>query len=336
MLKLDLVFAHLLILAGLVVLVSYKGPLLDSFIECNEFAESFVVPIRFPLLSFSIPISILDFIASLLVCFAYRSAIAAHTHPISWLETLVACTVNQFGGKTLTGLVLGQTPFWLLSPASFPALLFSWWLTFHSPFDIVWTTLKSNALFHFLFGLGSCVYYGHAVSTGGVDKVLFYNAHSNGKKVADSILTCILCGIFSASGGNLLNDWLSITRTPSFVLNNTPGIFSTTNYYPSAKLTRSFFCACFYYIAINPTGLLPYASFPFSKYQGHLLIVGVHVMEFVSKQFLPKFDFFHALSECTRTLALIKPALELEKKVKEDKDKDEKEEREEKDDKKKK
>ena len=80
----------------------------------------------------SIPVSVLDLCGSVLVCYGYRhwlqhASANGTKHRKSWFESLVACTLMQFGGTTLTGLVLGQTPSWIVSHSAYPALLLAWY-----------------------------------------------------------------------------------------------------------------------------------------------------------------------------------------------------------------
>lgn len=50
------------------------------------------------------------------------------------------------------GLLLGQTPSWIMSLSAYPSLLLAWWLTFVCPFDIFWRVLHSIP--HLLFIVG--------------------------------------------------------------------------------------------------------------------------------------------------------------------------------------
>ena len=162
-----------------------------------------------------------------------------------WLETLVACTVMQFGGTTLTGLLLGQTPSWILSHQAFPALLLSWWLTFHCPFDLYYYLMRRTGAIGWTFmrfaEIGASISAGHAVTSWGMDKALWNVSHVNKEKIASSVLTCVLCGTFSASGGGLLADCLGILRAKnSFTLVETPELFGgSSSDYPEVESQRS-------------------------------------------------------------------------------------------------
>jgi len=129
----------------------------------------------FPLAT--VPVSVLDLCGSILVCYGYRHWLqtAANDTPPrkSWFESLVACTLMQFGGTTLTGLVLGQTPSWIVSHSAFPALLLAWWLTFYCPWDLYYTFVASweGEGARFVAGLLGAVSAGHAVTSWGLDKV---------------------------------------------------------------------------------------------------------------------------------------------------------------------
>ena len=54
----------------------------------------------------SLNISVLDLCGSLLVCYRYKNDMK---YKKSWFEAFIACTLMQFGGTTLTGLLLGKT-----------------------------------------------------------------------------------------------------------------------------------------------------------------------------------------------------------------------------------
>ena len=104
-------------------------------IEVNEWLEGAFFPLR------NVPISVLDLCGSILVCLRYREGLDGTK---SWFESLVACTLLQFGGTTLTGLILGQTPSWIVSHSAFPALLLAWYLTFYCPSDLYFTLVGSK------------------------------------------------------------------------------------------------------------------------------------------------------------------------------------------------
>lgn len=166
-------------------------------ISFNEYMESAVILISsgFP------PISVLDLCGSILACFAYRKGI---TSTKSWFESLVSCTLMQFGGTTLTGLLLGQTPSWIVSHSAFPALLVAWWFTFFSPYDFFYSTLLRAPFCLFFTGIFASISGGHAVTSWGVDKALNNTFHVNHIRISQSVLTCIACGTLSSSGGGLL------------------------------------------------------------------------------------------------------------------------------------
>ena len=144
----------------------------------------------------SVPVSILDVFGSILSCMAYRELITGRK---IWIETLISCTLLQFGGTTLTGLLLGQTPSWIMSHSAFPAILIIWWLIFLSPYDIFYRTLKSSKILIFAIKIGSAISAGHAVTSWGVDKVLWNTFHLNSERIRASLLTCILCGTLSGN-----------------------------------------------------------------------------------------------------------------------------------------
>lgn len=184
-----------------VISSGYKSKFKTDAVDFIEYMESAVILVR-PGLP---PISVLDLCGSTLSCLSYRKMINSHK---SWFESLVACTLMQFGGTTLTGWLLGQTPSWIVSHSAFPALLVAWWLTFFSPFDIYHKVITRVPLCLFIVGLFASVSGGHAVTSWGVDKALNNAFHVNHVRISQSFLTCIACGTLSASGGGFLADAL--------------------------------------------------------------------------------------------------------------------------------
>lgn len=300
------VFAHLCVLGGVGVMLTTNPSVQDMLIDLVEWSERAALP--FPLLGMTIPISLLDFCGSVLACVGYRSSIESMDKQVSWLESLVACTLLQFGGTTLTGLVLGQTPSWILSHSAFPALFVAWWLVFFSPLDFFWH-VTSNPVFSFAMGFGRSISAGHAVTSWGMDKALRNSSHTNVKRISESVLTCLFCGTLSACGGGLLNDWLSISRKKSFFSNTSPAIFKINEFDASATLTRSFICAVVYYLVLNPSGFLPWDTYLLTFEQGHLLIVMIQVGDFFSKLAVPDLDVFQIIAQLCLGGLMITPAV---------------------------
>ena len=158
----------------------------------------------------------------------------------------------------------------------------------------------------FLIGIGSSISAGHAVTSWGVDKALFNTAHVNARRISESIFTSIFCGTLSACGGGLLNDWLSISRSPSFQSKTSPAIFQVGNYAASATMTRAFICAVIYYVCLNPSGYIQLAYSPLSREQGHLLITTLQVGHSFAK-LIADFDMFQLVADIGLSMALIDP-----------------------------
>ena len=188
----------------------------------------------------------------------------------------------------------------------FSALVLSWWMTFCLPFDLFWKHFSKNPVFMFVISIGTSISSGHAVTSWGVDKALFNAAHVNAKRISDSIFTCIFCGTLSACGGGLLNDWLSISRNPSFQSKTSPAIFQVGNYAASATMTRAFICAVIYYIALNPSSYISLSYAPLTREQGHLLIAILQLGHSLAK-LIADFDMFQLVADIGLSMALIDP-----------------------------
>ena len=226
----------------------------EIIIKNNEKLESAVFYLHL------VPISVLDLCGSILVCLRYRTTVTNY-HRRSWLETLMSCSLMQFGGTTLTGWLLGQTPSWIISHNAFPALVLAWWLTFYCPGDVYHKVMSSQwakiAILP-IVTLLSAVSAGHAVTSWGLDKALNNTFHTNAPRIAQSALTCIFAGTLSASGGGILADCLSLLhlepsltytwRQPSLLRASLDGDLA------SRAITKSFFLATLYYMLRLPAG----------------------------------------------------------------------------------
>ena len=116
-----------------------------------------------------VSVHVLDLMGSLLCCRTYRLSAEGDKH---WLESLISCTIMQFGGTSLAGIMLGQPGSWMLGYPSSPlALLLAWWLVFCCPQDLFSRMMGSKGVAWRLPELLSAVSGGHAVTTWGVDKV---------------------------------------------------------------------------------------------------------------------------------------------------------------------
>ena len=173
-----------------------------------------------------VPFSVLDLCGSLIVCTYYRNDLSSRNIYRGTFESAVACCLMQFGGTTMTGLLLGQTPSWLVSHTAFNSFLLAWWLIFFSPFDRFYTLLcRGHTIIIPLLSIGAACSSGHAVTSWGVDKAVYNTSHVNFERLSQSIWTALLCGTFSSCGGTLLKDWLNMLDFPSFTVARPPVLF---------------------------------------------------------------------------------------------------------------
>eukprot|EP01041_Mallomonas_annulata_P010564 gene10564-22042_t len=257
--------------------------------QVNEWLEGASIKVKdgFP------HISVLDFFGSILACNAYRQICQK---PKLWIECLLACTILQFGGTTLTGFVLGQTPSWITSSTAFPALLLAWWLTFFCPFDLYWSLVANNPVFKVFCEHGLAISGSHAVTSWGMDKAIWNVYHVNAYKLKDSVLTCLFCGTLSGCGGGLLGDWLGFLRNPSFTISSTPAIFSLLNKRAPSTITRCFCMALSYYCLLNPSGYLPWTT-ALTKEDCHMVICIMQLLHTFLCTFSSDLDLFGYLAE---------------------------------------
>jgi uncharacterized membrane protein YeiH len=278
-------------------------PSVDGLINFNEYLEGATFSIR------TIQFSLLDLAGSILACQSYRLNMP---HKKSWFESLVACTLMQFGGTTLTGLLLGQTPSWIMSHNAYPALLLAWWLTFFCPLDLYWRYInKANGPLFFI-SLFAAISAGHANTSWGLDKAAFNSFHVNSERISQSAITCILCGTLSACGGGLLTDWLGLLRPKqAFTATATPSMFIPGKYGSTATLNRSFLLAVLYFCLLNQHGYLPW-SYQMPKELGHLVIGAIQVLHcLVSGALFPGLDVFQLISTfILQSVLMITPEVE--------------------------
>ena len=281
-----LIYSFFLILfVSSLFLFSYESyPLWNNFVSINESLESYYF-----VLSPGLPcISLLDFFGSVLACISYRQRA---TFPRSSLESLVSCVILQFGGTTLTGIILGQVPSWVTSSTAFPALFLAWILTFFSPWDLFYKLFTDSGFLYFLFEVGRASSAGHAITSWGMDKVLLNSYHLNPIKLRDSALACIFCGTISACGGGILTDYFGTLNKTTFVPSTSLKIFSLSTPRNCSTLFQSFTLAVLYYCILNPSGYLPW-NLNLSRESGHLVIGVLQVVHVLFGSISPELDIY--------------------------------------------
>ncbi|CBN75128.1 expressed unknown protein [Ectocarpus siliculosus] len=239
-----------LVVAGVAVYVATAYAFWGIFREYFDWTESLAISFKDGLPR----LSVLDLFGSILTCQAYRGMAKFPKHAV---ETLVACSLMQFGGTFLVGvLVLGQTPSWMHSFTAWPALAVAWWLTFFSPWDLWHGRAMSNKACMFLAAFGRAVSASHAITSWGADKAL--TAHFEKAKM--SAICTILCGTLAGCGGGILADLLNLDGD-SWNLQRTPQALAS----PSFSVQRCFGASCLYYLLADPHGYLSEeAPFPLS------------------------------------------------------------------------
>lgn len=277
--------------------------IISNWIEWNEYLEG----AHFLILG--CPVSLLDLCGSILVCLRYRTTTPSSTRR-SWLESLISCALMQFGGTTLTGILLGQTPSWIISHSAIPALLLAWWLTFYCPYDVYFSIvnmpISQTALLPGITVM-SAISSGHAVTSWGSDKALFNAFHTNAPRIALSIFTVILAGTFSGCGGGLLADCMCLLKSPSYVWQRPSWLEDSPSGYAAARVpTKSLCLACLYYCLLHPLRLpliSPYKAF--SKQEGHLAITVLQVISAVVTMMHGADGTYTSLARAARRVLLI-------------------------------
>ncbi|CAM9260817.1 unnamed protein product, partial [Scytosiphon promiscuus] len=239
-----------LVIAGVAMYVATAYAFWATFRSYFDWSESLAISFKDGLPR----LSVLDLFGSILTCEAYRGMARFPKHAV---ETLVACSLMQFGGTLLVGvLVLGQTPSWMHSFTAWPALAVAWWLTFFCPRDLWHARAMRSRVAVFVAAFGRAVSASHAITSW--DKSMALTAQY--EKATISVGCTILCGTLAGCGGGILADLLSL-EGDSWNLQRTPQALAS----PSFSVQRCFGASCLYYVLADPHGHLSAdAPFPLS------------------------------------------------------------------------
>jgi hypothetical protein len=303
-----LVLGYMVLAAGLVRMYFYSAVFRQQVDGWNEYLEGAVIVAPWYYCS---PISILDFFGSAMCCYKYRQVVDGRK---SWFEVLIACTLMQFGGTSLTAIVLGQAPSWLMSKSAFPALILAWWLTFYCPGDVYWKTIKDNSLALFVIGGFGAISSAHSVGSWGIDKAYYNSFHANASDISKAYFVCILCGALSASGGGILCDALGLLSTSkSFTPSYTPSMFLIDRFEASATLNKAFLFACVYYCLITQSVDLPFGLQHVDKTSAHSILALAHIALYLQATHLPHIDVCQGISSAALRVLQVHPVIDVGK-----------------------
>mmetsp|Transcript_17997 Transcript_17997/g.55365 ORF Transcript_17997/g.55365 Transcript_17997/m.55365 type:complete len:367 (+) Transcript_17997:356-1456(+) len=174
----------------------------ESLVDFYDACESHAFPIPFltgAVLPAWLRFSTMDFFGSAICCCAYRRKLEATKKTMPWFLGLAACTVMQFGGTTLVGVLLGQPASWALSHNAPRALLLAYWLVWACPKDAFYKAHEGSIVVQLFFATGAALSAGHAVTSWGADKAL----NAMHAKPRSAVFTTLMAGAFGASGGGL-------------------------------------------------------------------------------------------------------------------------------------
>jgi hypothetical protein len=200
---------------------------------------------------------ITDFLGSILACAYYRQE--AKKSSIVWSETFVSCLILQFGGSSLVAFLLGQVPWWALKHGSGLAFLIAWWLTFCSPFDIVWKLLHRYKILQAPMELLCSVALGHSVTSWGMDRVIFNTFYHDPILLRGSVIISVFCGIAASTGGGVLANFLNLCESKTYRIDGELLLFKSGSEgdVVRSKVARSAVFSCIYLYLLNPVGLFP-------------------------------------------------------------------------------
>jgi len=196
--------------------------------------------------------SVLDFCGSTVTCFNYRSEaqrlilggderllVMYRTNLGFYAQTMLKCNFLQFGGTTVTALILGQAPSWLAGTHVFSAFLLAYWLVFCSPGDVWFQALSHTALLTPI-KMTATISGAHALSSWGVDKALT----AEHAKMRSSVWGALVCGFTSGCLGGLVAGVAE------------EGEGWVTSKAPTWPQQRTFYMVMLYYVVTDPHGVL--------------------------------------------------------------------------------
>lgn len=215
-----------------------------------------------------LPISIVDLLASIYVCFVYRKNMKGEK---SWLETFFSCMMLQFGGRTLAALFLGEIPQWVAGNGVFPAFLLAWWLTFACPLDVYWETIRSFPCVVSIIGITAAISNAFCITRWGAD-------HAINVAGSRSKFVVIFTGILSSCGSAVLGDFFNVYNQDAFMMNRRPRLFDIMTTDVNAIVYRSIALSSIYYICLTQPSLL--YLMPMTRNECRLLISCFMVMEY--------------------------------------------------------
>lgn len=187
---------------GLIAFVAYAWTF-EAAMAAMQWVESFRV--AFGLMSF------LDFCGSTVTCYNYRCEVQRLTMAGDerlrmiyrtavgfYAQTMLKCNFLQFGGTTVTALILGQPASWLNSHV-WAAFIVAYWLVFCSPGD-VWFKLLQHGWLLLPIKAAATISAAHALSSWGLDKALT----AEHPKIRTSLWGALVCGFSSGCLGGMV------------------------------------------------------------------------------------------------------------------------------------
>jgi hypothetical protein len=156
-----------------------------------------------------------------------------------YAQTSLKCNFLQFGGTTVTALILGQAPSWLAGTHVFSAFLLAYWLVFCSPGDVWFRLLRQGWLLVPIKTLAT-ISAGHALSSWGLDKALT----AEHPRIRNSLWGALVCGFTSGCLGGMVAGVAE------------EGEAWITSKAPTWPMQRTFYMVIAYYLLTDPHGNL--------------------------------------------------------------------------------
>jgi hypothetical protein len=186
---------------------------------------------------------------------------------VPWAQALVAYLMTCLGGTTITCILLGQPPDWMLVDAVLPTYIALFVAHRWCPGDLLFRVLDIDGV-RLLVSVFDNVCWAASITQWGIFKALNAQHHS----ARSSATMAILCGIFSGCGGGIVNSLLSLNdvqwqfRVPSHISGAQPS-------YPLLIATSM---AVLFYFLNDPHRWLP--SSPHLSWNDARLVIAVLIV----------------------------------------------------------
>jgi hypothetical protein len=160
------------------------------------------------------PLPLISILHATRINLEYRRALKLAGHvgqPHAWLQGLSSTLTLSLGGTTISALLVGSHPGWLVSNVMIPAYMLVYAAVNHAPYDIIYTSLEMTAtVLEPLLVVNDGVARSLAQIKSGIEL-------ARGRLGGDAWVAMLICGTIAATGGGVVGDLYQLS-TPAWAL----------------------------------------------------------------------------------------------------------------------